>query len=290
MADIVEIDVALEEKNAGALTAQHLEAATQALREDGCVVLTGVVDPAHLALLCEKMREDAAAILALPDVPTQFTSGNIQQDPPPFAPYLFQDIVNNPLVVQVTQSILGPGLKNGFYSGNTNLPGSQAQPVHPDDGQLWPGLAHSHPAYSLVVNVPVVDMDARNGSTELWPGTHRDLTMFVQQGTIRVPAEQVEARRAVRPPLQPSVKAGSVMIRDMRLWHRGMPNHADALRPMIAMIHSVSWWPTPRLVFEKGSESLFAGTALQTPADFVDGPIDYLRRHTAYDVQKDAQK
>ncbi len=31
-----------------------------------------------------------------------------------------------------------------------------------------------------------------------------------------------------------------MLIRDMRRWHRGTPNHSAAARFMIAMIHSVA--------------------------------------------------
>jgi ectoine hydroxylase-related dioxygenase (phytanoyl-CoA dioxygenase family) len=286
MADILEIVVTKDEIDSASLSKASLAAAETALREDGCVVLQGVVDLDHVTMLRNKMLEDLEVIMSRKDIPTQFTKGNVQQDPPPMSPYLFKDVLNNHLLVQVTAAILGAGLKNSFYSGNTNLPGSEAQPVHPDSGQLWPNLTVAHPAYSLVVNLPVVDMDVHNGSTELWPGTHTDTSMYVQQGTIRVPSDVLEARRAVRPPLQPAVKAGDVLIRDMRLWHRGVPNFSDQPRPMIAMIHNSAWWPTGRLEFEKGSEYIFEGTALQTPADFVATPIDYLNRHGAYDVAK----
>src|SRR3712207_6891852 len=55
------------------------------------------------------------------------------------------------------------GLKNAYYSGNTALPGGERQPVHPDVGQLWPGLEQATPPFGFVVNVPVVDMTEENG-------------------------------------------------------------------------------------------------------------------------------
>lgn len=273
------------EKERG-LTPAHLAAATAALQNDGLVVLEDVVDPAHLALLHTRMLQDVQEILKRPSLPTQFTAGNLQQDPPPVPELMFRDILVNDTVIAVTKSILGPGLINDFYSGNTNLPGSGGQPVHPDQGQLWPNLAAAHPAARLVVNVPVVDMDEQNGSTELWPGTHLDTTMFDQMGTIRLLPDVLEARRRVVPPFQPSVKAGSVLIRDIRLWHRGTPNFTDRPRPMIAMIHNVSWWPTETMVFPEGTEGFFAHADLRSSVKFVPGPVDYLTRHEAYDVQK----
>ena len=230
---------------------------------------------------------DLPAYLARKDAPFNFNTGNVQQEPPPFAPYLFQDVLLNDLVIAVTRELLGDGLHNGFYSGNTAVAGSgQRQPVHADVGQLWPHLPQAHPPFGLVVNVPVVDMSPENGSTEVWPGTHTDTTVYVQHGDIKLSPDVVEARRAVRPPLQPTVRAGGVVLRDLRLWHAGMPNHTDTPRPMIAMIHWVSWWNSgDRLKFPRSEEAFFQHPVLKTDAEFTDAPIDYIAHGGAYDFQ-----
>lgn len=286
---MLHLDITPEEKASRRMVPAHLEAAVAALEEDGAVVLRGVVDSEHIAALRDKMLADVDEILRLPQPPYQFTLGHIQHDPPPFPPYLFRDVLLNDMAVCVTKAMLGAGLRNTFYSGNTNLPGSGAQPVHPDTAQLWPDLPAAHPPYAFVVNVPVVDMDESNGSTELWPGTHRDTTMWEGMGTLRVPEAKLAEWRARRPPIQPAVAAGSIVIRDIRLWHRGVPNHTDRPRPMIAMIHRIHWWRGDgRIRFPIGTESLFEHSDLTTNAVFVDGPIDYLRRHRPYDLAEEA--
>jgi ectoine hydroxylase-related dioxygenase (phytanoyl-CoA dioxygenase family) len=193
----------------------------------------------------------------------------------------------NDMVIAVTKAILGAGMKQAFYSGNTATANSgQRQPVHADTGQLWPNLEVATPPYSFVVNVPVVDMGPENGSTELWPGTHLDTSVTIQHGDIKVPAEKLEARRRVAPPLQPTVRAGSAVIRDIRLWHAGMPNRSNQHRPMIALIHNVSWWPIEPLRFPKGTESIFEHPDLKTLAKFVDDEIDYVHQSHAYEYTK----
>jgi hypothetical protein len=154
-------------------------------------------------------------------------------------------------------------------------------------GQLWPGLKEATPAFGFVINVPVVDMSAENGSTELWPGTHRDTTYWLGDHSARVTEEHLARWRSRRPPVQLAVPAGSLVIRDLRLWHAGMPNHIDAPRPMIAMIHRVRWWGGEApVLFPKGTEPFFEHPDLRTHARFVDGPIDYLRHHQAYDLRE----
>ena len=281
---MVELEISATERDARKLKPEHLQQAVTAIRDDGFAVLHRAIDPDHIAVLRERMLADVDKILALDDVPYQFNDGHLQQDPPPFPPYLFRDVLVNDLVVEVTQAVLGEGVKNAFYSGNTCLPNTSQQPLHVDSGQLWPDLDEAPPTHGLVVNVPVVDATSENGSTELWPGTHLDTTRAIGDGDIKLSSD-IEARlRDKCQPLQPSVPAGSVLIRDIRLWHRGMPNRTGQPRPMIAMIHWARWWHTGKpLLFPKGTEELFANSALETVAEFVEGPIDYISRNRQYD-------
>lgn len=267
------------------MTASDTALAVRALRENGFVVLPDVIDPVHIASLREKMLADLPLLLTRRDAPFNFNTGNIQQEPPPYLPYLFRDILFNDQAIAVTKALLGPGLKNVYYSGNTTVPGSGTrQPVHPDNGQLWPNLEQATPPFAFVVNVPVVDMNRENGSTELWPGTHLDTTLSIDQGDIKVPIDAVEARRKIRPPVQLAVQAGSIVLRDIRLWHAGMPNRTQQPRPMIAMIHTTAWWGGGEtLTFPKGTEEFFQHPDLHTQARFTEEPIDYLHHSQAYD-------
>jgi len=260
--------------------------AVQAIRTDGYVVLHHVIDPALIQVLQLKMLEDAPTIAALKNPPYQFVKGHIQHDPPPLKPYLFRDIFCNDLIISVTHAVLGQKLKNTAYTGNTNMPGSVRQPVHADQCHLWYHQEQAHPPCALVVNVPIVDMTVHTGSIELWPGSHQDTTIGPDD-KIRIPRENVLARQDEFGPFQPEIPAGSVLIRDMRLWHRGMPNHSEKPRPMIAMIHTCEWYGSSRMSFPKGTESIFEHPVLNSAVDFVSHDIEYLTRHKSYDVWDD---
>jgi ectoine hydroxylase-related dioxygenase (phytanoyl-CoA dioxygenase family) len=276
MFTIKEIHPSADEISLGAFGSEKLSTAVNAIREDGIVVLADVVSQASIEVLRKRLIEDVELLVNRPDAPYNWTKGNIQQDPPPFEPYLFRDVLVNDLVIQVTKGVLGAGLKNGFYSGNTAMPSESRQPVHADEGQLWPNLVTVPPPNSLVVNLPLVDMGPENGSTEIWPGTHLDPTVTIQSGNIEVPLDKLEQTRKVAPPIQPVVRAGSVVIRDIRLWHAGMPNRTSSPRPMIAMIHVVSWWPTGAVKFAKGSEKYLQHPDLKWHAEYTEGAADYI--------------
>ena len=278
------IDISRSERATGTIHSESLTEAVRAIRKDGYVILLGVIDPEHIHEIQPRMLQDVPSIESLKEPPYQFVRGHIQQDPPPFEPYLFKDVVCNEIVVAITEAILGNGVRNTFYSGNTNLPGSVRQPVHVDQGHLWPHMAHPHPANMLVVNVPVINMTAHNGSIELWPGSHSDTTV-AWGDSIRVPEEDVLSRTDTHPPLQPEVPIGGILIRDMRLWHRGMPNLSNRPRPMIAMIHVCSWMRSEEIRIATGCESYFEHSHLETSASYVDEPIDYLTHHKSYDLR-----
>ncbi|MGJ6979989.1 phytanoyl-CoA dioxygenase family protein [Aestuariimicrobium soli] len=275
---MVMIQLTDDERSAGALSADHLTEAVEAVRRDGYVVLEKVVDEAHLDALHERIVADVALLQARPDAPYNWHAGNVQQDPPPFEPFLFRDVLVNEFAIQVTSAILGPGMTNVMYGGNTALPSENRQPVHADVGHLWPVdvMEVAHPPAELVVNVLTVDVSAENGGTEIWPGTHRELAVGAGDD-IEIPLDILEARRAVAPPFQATFPRGSMMIRDIRLWHAGMPNHTDQARPMIAMIHRAGFLSHDNpLRFPAGSEELLAHPVLRQAATYVEGDIDYI--------------
>ena len=269
----MEIALSAQERSDETLSPTHLEQALSAIRDDGFVVLEDIIAHDHLDQLRERMDEDSRRLIAaerwggaggLP--------GHLQQGAPPFAPFVFGDIVANPFVIQVSRAILGDGFFNSFYSGNSNCPGSGTQPLHRDSDHLWPGLPVAHPPPRLVVNISPHDVSEENGSVELWPGTHLDTSV----GSVP-DADEEAARRAVVPPVRGNARKGSALIRDMRVWHRGVPNQSDRPRHMIAMIHTIHWLNQGNpLTFGEGCEAAFTESALDHNVAFTDEPIDYL--------------
>ena len=75
-----------------------------------------------------------------------------------------------------------------------------------------------------------------------------------------------------------------MLIRDIRLWHAGMPNHTNQPRPMIALIHVAGWLDTGLpLRFPKETEAFFTHPRLRTCARFVEEPIDHIAAPHAYE-------
>lgn len=153
----------------------------------------------------------------------------------------------------------------------------QRQPVHSDADFAYP----THP-FALVVNVPLVTTTPENGSTELWLGTHSGYGIEAQEGTHGdrasgcIKEALLQERKAITPPVQPVIKKGSVMIRDLRLWHAGMPNMSEEVRVMLAMIHFAPWYRNPmRLEFAEDIKPIIeklekeGNLGLEVPVDWV---------------------
>ncbi|NBD26274.1 phytanoyl-CoA dioxygenase family protein [Paenibacillus glycinis] len=151
-------------------------------------------------------------------------------------PFIDESIIAHPFVTAVLDRLLGEDCVLHYLATNTSLPGGRnSQPVHADTGSHFGDrCAFNLPISNLVVNFPLVDTTEENGPMEIWPGgTHLlpDYRYGPKSYSKTKLAEHMHAVKALMP-------AGSIMIRDDRMWHRGTPNRSDRPRPNIAMIYA----------------------------------------------------
>ncbi|KAI1428778.1 hypothetical protein F5Y12DRAFT_729941 [Xylaria sp. FL1777] len=281
-----------EEVKNNRLSERNLEIAVRSVHLDGLVVVEDVVPHQHLDHLNRKMVQDARILQARgEDGPFNYNVGNIQQDAPPYAEYFYPSIFTNPVATQITSAVLGPQPKWTFCSGNTAMPpipeGSpQRQPVHADAD-----FAHPNHPFALVINVGLVDMTPHNGSTEVWLGTHTGTGgIEAQEGAHgerasgRIKEELLAERVASHgPPVQPNIKKGSIVIRDLRLWHAGMPNMSEEVRVMLAQIHFANWYRNPmKLEFADDVKPILEG--LQSRGKLgLEVPVEWVSKQKAMD-------
>ncbi|OAL26836.1 hypothetical protein AYO22_04003 [Fonsecaea multimorphosa] len=227
LAKPVSIQATLTERSRGKLSEQNLEKAVRQVRHDGLVIVQNAIDTNVLRKLNEKMVEDALELRSKGEnSPFNYNQGNLQQDAPPVREYFQPEIF-------LSNSAMPP------------RPGSppERQPVHSDAD-----FAHPDHPFALVVNVPLIDMRPENGSTEVWLGTHNNFGIEAQEGAHgerasgRIHASLLAERSKTNPPIQPFVPSGSIIVRDLRLWHAGMPNTTSHVRIMLAMIHFAPWY------------------------------------------------
>jgi hypothetical protein len=52
-------------------------------------------------------------------------------------------------------------------------------------------------------------------------------------------------RCVARPSVRTNVCVGDLVVRDLRVWHRGMPNQTNAIRTMLALVYHRPWFHNP---------------------------------------------
>lgn len=167
---------------------------------------------------------------------------------PSFSSPIFRQTANSELVKEILDDALGTDYKIVGFGGNANLPGSRFQPCHADG---WMGTDF------VVVNIPLGKVTEENGSTEIWPGTHKQKLTISEFNSI--------PRRSVRLNSSP----GDIVIRYSNLWHRGTPNRSTEVRLMLAFLVSRCYDKLPPIsVTEEQARELMK---LKLPVNFKTG-------------------
>ena len=141
---------------------------------------------------------------------------------PEAAPYV--QLASQPQIAAAVRTLLGPKTYLEKAGMLVSHPGAEAQRWHMDTPHLFTVGAHL-PPHSLSVFVPLVDLTPANGPTEFQLGTHVKANLVAPQ------------RHALA-----CCPAGSLVVYDIRVMHRGGPNVSDAKRPVVYLTFSRVWY------------------------------------------------
>jgi ectoine hydroxylase-related dioxygenase (phytanoyl-CoA dioxygenase family) len=263
------------------------------LHVSGIVILENAVDIAHLEAIDNILGPEAVVLATVSDQHHNFgVVTTLSQAPPVTENLMFDDVWVNPFVLHIMEAILGAHPILHLVNGNTALGvcGATRQPVHADID-----FPHPNFPFGFVVNIPLIDMTAANGATEIWLGSHTDMNISMQReyrtSNMRYsqPAiipELVEERRLHSPPVRALTKKGSIIIRDLRLWHAGMPNFTSQPRVMLSFVWQANWWrgqgkvqlpaAVRDLVTKWEQGNCTEGIKLGVAAEYIDGHVDHL--------------
>ncbi len=134
----------------------------------------------------------------------------------------------NPTAFPMIRKLLGGDVILGSFVSVTSLPGSLDQEPHLDMPVLFEAehVSPELPIYSLTLVIPLVDMNATNGTTAFFPGSHKTIADDVPDIS----------------PVAPDVPVGSALLFDARVWHGGTPNRSAAPRPVLYNTYQRSWF------------------------------------------------
>ena len=235
------MQISAEERAAGQLSEESLAKALRTFNDVGMVVLESVLEPEFIQevrraydaeLEKELIRRGGTEKLK----GKTFGDNHVGFFPPMLHPFTDERLAANPLAVQVASKLIAKDFQCDFYHTNTALPGSGIQPLHRDMLPIFgTEFPIPVPTTALVVNIALCDFTVENGSTEYWPGTHLIVDSTAEEG------KNLEARAENMASIRTNMPVGSVVLRDLRAWHRGMPNNADYPRTMFALVDKRGW-------------------------------------------------
>jgi len=214
------------ERTGGALANETVEHASRCFRKDGALIVEEIFDSAVIvrarqvfgetyAQFCSE-REDVARVGG------QRFMMTVNMEPPFDDPQLFA----NPYLLPILSAALDNHFVIGAFGVVCALPTAPAQHVHDDGGNLFqrPDLDRLLPAAAITVVIPLLEMNAVNGTTALWLASHRD------SGAINTEASE------------PVVREGSCMLWDFRLKHGGTANRGPFPRPLLYLTYCRRWF------------------------------------------------
>jgi ectoine hydroxylase-related dioxygenase (phytanoyl-CoA dioxygenase family) len=173
-------------------------------------------------LLEEKVRSE----------PTNRGVNRYQMYLPFVPPFADPRVYENEVVLAILEKTLGVDPICTYFASDTPLPGADYQRVHSDTRLLFPEASLSLPCYGAVLNIPLVDVTEENGPMECWPGGTHLWAGGVDMASL---AAKMTYQRL-------TMKAGSVLLRDLRMWHRGSPHHGARSRPNVALVYTRPWY------------------------------------------------
>ena len=154
---------------------------------------------------------------------------------------LFQDIAEDPRVMQLCASVLLPNFLLTANQAIVISPGETPQPWHTDDSFYQ--IPRPRPMISLSTIVAVEDFTAGNGGTEVIPGSHLWTDEQIAGDYVGGDAEADErfADTLQGKSQQVEMKAGTCLVFAGTLLHRGGGNNSASTRRAFSNQYCQPW-------------------------------------------------
>lgn len=147
---------------------------------------------------------------------------------PSTSSFLDERLIAHPSVLSVMDAFLGPDCAAFLLGSDTPYPGAGFQSVHQDFHR-----------FGFTVNIPLVDSTLEMGPLEVWPGSHLSKSARARGefNTDRfwLSKKEIEEVVSTIPAKKLDLRAGSMVIRDHRLVHRGTANKSHEPRPWLSI-------------------------------------------------------
>lgn len=137
------------------------------------------------------------------------------------------ELVASRLLQPFIQKILGSKCILNAFSAVVSLPGSVDQGVHKDHVELFEEREElQEPTFAMQLFVPLIPLDQVVGTTRFFKGSHLNKR--------RPPSGA--------PHQDPVVPLGSCYVSDYAVFHAGLGNYSNKVRPLLTLTYSRAWF------------------------------------------------
>ena len=176
------------------------------------------------------------AVLAVDPRYQERHAGRIDFALPYAPPFNRTELTASPLLLPTLRSALGSEFELQRLQVLYALGGTGVQGWHRDQVELFDSSSAAGlpplPAHAVNVFVTLVDLDVGSGPTEFVLRSHN----WRSAPGGRAPQTGDDGVRSFLVP------AGSVIVGDYRIFHRGLRNGRSAPRPMLMLVYARRWW------------------------------------------------
>ena len=250
--DVMVRDATLSGRGSG-LSVEAAQRAAQLVRDEGVVVLPGVMSEEWIAEALAHTDTSFAECMervgtGMPVGMEHGYSEIVHRAEGRFD--MLHNINDSPCMLREEQcwlpaveDVLAGDVHKLFNGMLMTLGGSSEQLWHADGAHLFPGTDHTAlPPSCLNVFIPLVDITAHNGGTEFCLGSH---TATGESYDIAwQDAAHKEGIGHTDAPIAPTFPAGSIVIFDYRILHRGLAHTGllEERRPVAYFTYGRTWY------------------------------------------------
>lgn len=225
------------ETQRGEWRADKLTTACESLRTDGCLWLKEVFPPAYLNELQVSFANSHKHYFDAGNEDYQRTL--VVGDKRLMIPVEIKGAFNNPslyahpLVCSFMKQVLGDNFKLGGFGIVVSLPGALDQHIHSDHPPLFGTMLDDFlPNFAVTMIVPLVDLNESIGTTRMWKGSHFARYHVVNSGMDFDKRDYQD----------PYASVGDCLLMDYRLYHAGLANRSENIRPILYITYFRPWF------------------------------------------------
>ncbi|WP_114286222.1 phytanoyl-CoA dioxygenase family protein [Candidatus Halocynthiibacter alkanivorans] len=159
-------------------------------------------------------------------------------------------LISSPFVLPILHRLLTRNAILGSSTVVASMPGAKDQRLHRDNPPLFEEFSGMEtPSFCIALIVPLIPLNDQTGATRIIKGSHK-----------------LRTREADGQPFQnPTVDLGSCYLMDCRLFHQGMANNSDRVRPILSLVYQRPWYRDHKNFRQQSPLTISANQLSQSP-------------------------